>query len=149
MPNWCCNRLRVSGRSEDIGQVRALFAGGGYPSYARAAAEGVQLFLAGCAGVLRPDGGAHYAPYPALTGTKGYPSCAGEGRDGHNDVTVEHWYAEQGCDFRGYARYAGGVQTESFSDSLGWSDANEDDEDACPEVTGPAWIQDNVAHFGG
>ncbi|ADU73026.1 DUF1281 domain-containing protein [Pantoea sp. At-9b] len=319
MPNWCCNRLRVSGRSEDIGQVRALFAGGGYPSYARAAAEGVQLFLAGCAGILRPADGEHYAPYPALTGAKGYPSCAEEGRDGHHDVsgnqaftqwlcclregtvltdaacddlhalwlesglrdrrwndltparqecivavfagqrhdwcgsfsattvqtwwdtvcdglpelkaqpldllmvlpprldveingfngrllagvpsgydwythhygtkwprgydlnicnggedwlavdfdtpwsppsesllaalsgrygvTVEHWYAERGCDYCGYALYSDGEQAEACCDSLEWSE--EEDEDGFREVTGPAWIVDNVAHFGG
>lgn len=317
MPNWCCNRLRVSGRSEDIGQVRTLFAGGGYPSYARAVAEGVQMFLAGCAGVLRPDDGTHYAPDTALTGAEGYPSCAGEGRDGHDDVsgnqvftqwlghlragaaltddacddlhalwvesgqrdrrwhdltgaqqesiaavfagqrhdwcgsfstttvqawwdavcdglpglraqpldllmvlpprldveingfngrlldgvpsgydwythhygtkwprgydlnvcnggpdwlavdfdtawsppadavmaalsarygvTVEHWYAEQGCDFCGYARYASGEQTGSISGALEWSE----EEDGFWYVTGPAWIVDNVANFGG
>lgn len=320
MPNWCCNRLRVSGYSEDIGQVRALFAGGGYPSYARASAEGIQLFLAGCAGVLRPVDGAHYAPYPALTDTKGYPSCAGEKLAGHDDVsgnqaftlwlsclregvvltearcaylhelwlasgltertwetltaeqqavivtlwqekyhdwrgtfcthnpaeawnrlcrgeavthqavpfdmlllcpprldveingyngglfsgvpwgftdttarcgtkwpyahdlniswsgattfdadfdtpwsppseavltalsarygvTVEHWYAEAGCDYCGYASYTGGEQTQELGGSLEWSD--EEDEEGFREVTGPAWIVDNVAHFGG
>ena len=320
MPNWCCNRLRVSGRNEDIRQVRVLFAGGGYPSYAQAAAEGIQLFLAGCAGILRPADGEHYAPYPALTGAKGYPSCAEEGCAGHHDVsgnqaftqwlcclregtvlteaacawlndlwrasglagrewealsaeqqaaicalwqkkqgdwqetfstrspaeawnrlcrgeavtqqatpfdmlllcpprldveingyngrllegipdgftdttarcgtkwprahdlniswsgattfdadfdtpwsppseavlsalsarygvTVEHWYAERGNDYCGYALYSDGEQAEACCDSLEWSE--EEDEDGFREVTGPAWILDNVAHFGG
>ena len=320
MPNWCCNRLRVSGRSEDIGQVRALFAGGGYPSYAQAAAEGIRVFLAGCAGLLRPADGAHYAPYPALTGAEGYPSYAGSGSawrsdmsgnqaftqwlcclnegvvlteaacarlhvlwrasglpgrewqtlsaeqqavicvlwqkkqgdwqvtfstrspaeawnrlcrgeavthqsapfdmlqlcpprldveingyngrllagvpDGFSDttdrcgtkwphahdlniswssdttfdadfdtpwsppseavlaalsarygVTVEHWYAEAGADFCGYALYSGGEQAEACCDSLEWSE--EEDEDGFRDVTGPAWIIDNVASYGG
>ena len=67
MPNWCANRLCVTGRSEDIKQVRVLMEGGRYASYARAAAQGVQLFLAGCAGMLRTTEVMAYLPYPQLT----------------------------------------------------------------------------------
>ncbi|MGE0968578.1 DUF1281 domain-containing protein (plasmid) [Klebsiella sp. WOUb02] len=310
MPNWCANRLCVTGRSEDIEQVRVLTDGGRYPSYARAAAQGVQLFLAGCAGMLKTTEVMAYLPYPGLTAagqgddtpenraftqwlahlqagtaltdaacddlhalwlagglrdrrrddlTDAQQACiaavfTGQRHDGYGSfsttsvsawwdavcdglpglkarpldlmmvlpsrldveingfngrllagvpsgyswyverygtkwpcgydltvcdggadwlsvdfdtpwsppaeavmaelserygVTVEHWYAEQGCDFCGYACYARGVQTESLSDVLEWSDVDESDEDACPEVTGPAWIVDNVVHFGG
>ncbi|PWK94387.1 uncharacterized protein DUF1281 [Pantoea allii] len=41
------------------------------PLYARAEAEGIQLFLAGCAGLLRPVTGDTYAPYPALAAGRG------------------------------------------------------------------------------
>ncbi len=66
MPNWCANRLRISGNSSNIERVRTLFAGDGSPAYARATAEGIQLFLAGCAGVLRPVTDMQYTAYPAL-----------------------------------------------------------------------------------
>jgi len=62
-------------------------------------------------------------------------------------VTVEHWYAEAGCDYCGYALYTGGEQTETCCDSLEWS--NEEDEDGFREVTGPEWILGNVANCGG
>ena len=67
MPNWCANRLRVTGLAESVSQVRALMTGGVRPLYARAEAEGIQLFLAGCAGLLRPVTNETYVPYPGLT----------------------------------------------------------------------------------
>lgn len=72
MPNWCANRLRVTGPAEEVSKVKALMEGGaGAPGYVRAAGEGIQLFLAGCAGLLRPTVATEYAPYPALTVTAG------------------------------------------------------------------------------
>ncbi|MGK3116345.1 DUF1281 domain-containing protein [Candidatus Pantoea formicae] len=72
MPNWCANRLRVTGPVEEVSKVKALMKGGaGAPGYVRAAGEGIQLFLAGCAGLLRPTVATEYAPYPALTVTAG------------------------------------------------------------------------------
>jgi len=67
MPNWCANRLQVIGSSSDIERVRTFFNGGNRPEYVRATAEGIQLFLAGCAGLLQPVGDVRYPPYPALT----------------------------------------------------------------------------------
>ncbi|KKW49195.1 hypothetical protein XB02_19515 [Pantoea ananatis] len=67
MPNWCANRLRVTGLAENVSKVRALMQGEGRPLYARAEGQGIQLFLAGCAGLLRPVTDETYAPYPALT----------------------------------------------------------------------------------
>ncbi|WP_313685167.1 DUF1281 domain-containing protein [Pantoea sp.] len=78
MPNWCANRLCVSGREKDIVRVKALMEGGGYQSYACAAAEGIQLFLAGCAGLLRPVTPESYLPYPQLTGENRFPSYAAD-----------------------------------------------------------------------
>ncbi|BCH47553.1 hypothetical protein KAM260_54440 (plasmid) [Klebsiella pneumoniae] len=60
---------------------------------------------------------------------------------------IEHWYAEQGCDYCGYGHYSNGEITERLSDSLEWGEP--DPEDDYPDVTGPDWIIDNIAHFGG
>lgn len=36
MPNWCANRLRVTGLAGDIEKVQALMTGAGVPGYVRA-----------------------------------------------------------------------------------------------------------------
>lgn len=61
--------------------------------------------------------------------------------------TLEHWYAEQGCDFCGWQLYERGELVDVLWGELEWSSPTDDDE--LPEVTGPAWIVDNVAHYGG
>ncbi|MEI2606855.1 hypothetical protein V8O11_24185 [Erwinia aphidicola] len=72
MPNWCANRLRVSGPENEVSKARAFIEGGsGAPAFTRAAGEGVQLFLAGCAGLLQVVTVTEYVPYPALTETPG------------------------------------------------------------------------------
>lgn len=309
MPNWCANRLRVTGPKEEVSKVKALMEGSAAaPGYVRVAGEGIQLFLAGCAGLLRPICATEYAPYPALTVTAGsdtpenraftqwlvllrsgaeltpetcvrlhalwlasglqrrtwafltdeqqtviyalwekkkhdwYPMIGGQvfsdkwnglcleeapphkslpfdmlqlipprldaeingynGRllegvpDGFTDtvdrcgtkwphahdlnlsyfaettfdadfdtpwsppapevlcaltarygVTSEHWYAEAGCDYCGWATYSGGVQLNERCESLEWNE--EADEDGYRDVTGPEWIIDNVASYGG
>lgn len=310
MPNWCANRLYFRAEPARIPELQALLEGNLRPYYLRAVQEGIQLFVAGCAGLLQSVEDCHYAPYPALTAagrgvvspenlaftrwlamladrvvldeahcrvlhTCWQDSGLGERRweglsDGaqtavaglfdrkHFDWTglwhkagcgewwnslcdttlpekaqpldmllvlpvrldveingfngklmdgipsaydeyltrfdtkwpqghelnisargadfiqadfdtpwsppgeavvaalsrqygceIEHWYAEQGCDFCGYARYEQGEQVEVFCDSLEWEPAGEDDEEACAEVTGPEWLMNNVAHFGG
>lgn len=68
MPNWCANRLRVSGPENEVSKARAYIEGGSdAPGYARTAGEGIQLFLAGCAGLLQVVTATECAPYPALT----------------------------------------------------------------------------------
>ena len=67
MPNWCANRLSVTGLTENVSQLKALMTGGVRPLHGRAEAEGIQLFLAGCAGLLNPVADEPYVPYPALT----------------------------------------------------------------------------------
>lgn len=62
---------------------------------------------------------------------------------------VEHWFAEQGCNYCGYARYVSGETDVYITDELEWGEADPDDEDSFPDVTGPEWIINNVAHFGG
>ena len=61
--------------------------------------------------------------------------------------TLEHWYAEQGCNFCGWQRYERCELVDVLWGELEWSSPTDDDE--LPEVTGPAWIVDNVAHYGG
>lgn len=306
MPNWCANRLRVTGLAENVSKVRALMRGKVRPLYARAEGQGIQLFLAGCAGLLRPVTDDTYAPYPALTAAgrgedtpenAAFTEWLAQLRDGVNlteencdrlhdlwlatglssrtwdsldgdtqtvmadiwqkkrfdwagmngpgliecwnrecsdddgedaaqfdmrlllptrldveingfnggllagvpggyefyiaqygvkwpsgyclevtdggpdflavdfdtpwsppdgrvfaalserfGVSIEHWYAESGCDFCGYDEYAGGLLTDSMSSSLEWG---EEDEDGFACVTGPDWIVNNVGHYGG
>lgn len=62
---------------------------------------------------------------------------------------LEHWFAEQGCNYCGYARYVCGETDVYITDELEWGEADPDDEDSFPDVTGPEWIINNVAHFGG
>ncbi|WP_366544931.1 DUF1281 domain-containing protein, partial [Salmonella enterica] len=65
MPNWCANRLMFKGiKNSDV--LKTWIAGGGLSLHRRARKEGIQLFLAGCAGILRPLTELHYAPYPQL-----------------------------------------------------------------------------------
>ncbi len=65
----------------------------------------------------------------------------------HTKCTLEHWYAEQGCNFCGWQLYERGELVDVLWGELEWSSPTDDDE--LPEVTGPAWIVDNVAHYGG
>ena len=87
MPNWCANRLRVTGLAENVSKVRALMRGEVRPLYARAEAEGIQLFLAGCAGLLRPVTDETYAPYPALT-------AAGRGENTPANAAFTAWLTQ-------------------------------------------------------
>ena len=65
MPNWCANRLMFNGiKNSDV--LKTWISGGGPSLHRRARKEGIQLFLAGCAGILRPLTEQHYAPYPQL-----------------------------------------------------------------------------------
>lgn len=65
MPNWCANRLMFSGIKNS--DALKMWIAGGEPSlHRRARKEGIQLFLAGCAGILRPLTELCYPPYPQL-----------------------------------------------------------------------------------
>ncbi|AEE59891.1 hypothetical protein UMNK88_pIncI120 (plasmid) [Escherichia coli UMNK88] len=273
MPNWCSNRMHFSGEPAQIAEIKRLASGAVTPLYRRATNEGIQLFLAGSAGLLqitenirseqcpgvtaagrgavsteniaftrwlthlqnsvlldeqnclmlhelwlqsgtgqrrweglpddvrdtitalftakRGDWCGFWSnedvsvwwnrlcdnvlpektmPFDLLTVLVGYevnissqgdnfiqvdfdtPWCQPE-----SDViaelsrrfscTLEHWYAEQGCDFCGWQLYERGELVDVLWGELEWSSPTDDDE--LPEVTGPAWIVDNVAHYGG
>lgn len=61
-----------------------LMEGGSYPLYARTAVQGVQLFLAGCAGLLTPTETLAYLLYPGLT-------AAGQGADTPGNRAFTQW----------------------------------------------------------
>lgn len=65
------------------------------------------------------------------------------------NCTLEHWYAEQGCDFCGYGHFEAGEKTEELIDSLVWEDIDCDEEERYAGVIGPEWIINNLANFGG
>ncbi|EKA1587856.1 DUF1281 domain-containing protein, partial [Salmonella enterica] len=65
MPNWCANRLMFSG-IQNSDALKTWIAGGQPSLHRRARKEGMQLFLAGCAGILRPLTEQCYPPYPQL-----------------------------------------------------------------------------------
>ncbi|NRH23267.1 DUF1281 domain-containing protein [Pantoea stewartii] len=87
MPNWCANRLRVTGLAENVSKVRALMRGEVRPLYVRAEGQGIQLFLAGCAGLLRPVTDDTYAPFPALT-------AAGRGENTPENAAFTQWLTQ-------------------------------------------------------
>ncbi|WP_200780714.1 DUF1281 domain-containing protein [Klebsiella oxytoca] len=310
MPNWCANRLMFSGVKTDNDTFRKWVKGGGESLYQRARKEGIQLLLAGCAGILRPAVSRIYLPFPAVTahGAASSPDsteqaftlwlahlaagseldtstceklhqiwldcdlrhsrwlslddyaqdmvtrlynkksfdwsdslrplsaeawwnsvCDGAGvsatpmdfreilpsrldseingfnggllegisssydlytrrygckwpvghtvnicHEGENTLTVdfdtpwspvgenvvstlserfgaevEHWYAEQGCNYCGYARYRDGELESTLTGELEWGEEDPDDEDSFPDVIGPEWLLNNVANFGG
>ncbi|MGU4544790.1 DUF1281 domain-containing protein, partial [Salmonella enterica] len=53
MPNWCSNRMYFSGEPAQIAEIKRLASGAVTPFYRRATNEGIQLFLAGSAGLLQ------------------------------------------------------------------------------------------------
>lgn len=53
MPNWCANRLMFNG-IQNSDALKTWIAGGEPSLHRRARKEGIQLFLSGCAGILRP-----------------------------------------------------------------------------------------------
>ena len=60
--------------------------------------------------------------------------------------SLELWYAEQGCDFCGWQLYERGELVDVLWGELEWSRPTDDE---LPDVTGSAWIVNNVAHYGG
>lgn len=63
--------------------------------------------------------------------------------------TINHRCCEQSLTyyFCGWQLYERGELVDVLWGELEWSSPTDDDE--LPEVTGPAWIVDNVAHYGG
>lgn len=57
MPNWCANRMYFSAEPAQIAEIKRLASGAVTPFYRRATDEGIQLFLAGSAGLLQTTTG--------------------------------------------------------------------------------------------
>lgn len=69
MFSWCNNRLEVTGKSVCIEIMQAWIAGTETPRYRHAIRQAVKLFLAGCAGILKPIRATEFPAYPLLTGS--------------------------------------------------------------------------------
>ncbi len=67
MPNWCSNRMHFSGEPAQIAEIKRLASGAVTPLYRRATNEGIQLFLAGSAGLLQTTEDVQFEPCPGLT----------------------------------------------------------------------------------
>jgi len=67
MFSWCQNRLEVTGKSVCLDVMQPWIAGTEKPLYRHAVRQAIKLFLAGCAGILKPVRAVDYAPYPMLT----------------------------------------------------------------------------------
>lgn len=62
MPNWCSNRMYFSGEPAQIAEIKRLASGAVTPLYRRATNEGIQLFLAGSAGLLQTTENVRFEP---------------------------------------------------------------------------------------
>ncbi|MFP1887056.1 DUF1281 domain-containing protein [Lonsdalea quercina] len=67
MFSWCHNRLEITGKSVCLDVMQSWIAGTEKPLYRHAIRQAIKLFLAGCAGILKPIRDVEYAPYPMLT----------------------------------------------------------------------------------
>lgn len=68
MSNWCNNRLIINGQSVFVDEFQQWVNGRVMPDYRHAIQQSCRLFLAGCAGILKPVTvkAGTYAPYPGL-----------------------------------------------------------------------------------
>ena len=67
MFSWCHNRLEITGKSVRLDVMQPWITGTEKPLYRHAIRQAIKLFLAGCAGILKPVRAVEYAPYPMLT----------------------------------------------------------------------------------
>ncbi len=80
MPNWCSNRMYFSGEPAQIAEIKRLASGAVTPLYRRATNEGIQLFLAGSAGLLQTTEDVRFEPVPRTDGCWAWRCIAGEYR---------------------------------------------------------------------
>ncbi|MEQ1966487.1 MULTISPECIES: DUF1281 domain-containing protein [Xenorhabdus] len=66
MAEWCTNQLEVTGKSVCLDVMQQWVCGEEPPRYRQAVLQSLRLFLAGCAGILKPTKPQTYAPYPDL-----------------------------------------------------------------------------------
>lgn len=84
MPNWCSNRMYFSGEPAQIAEIKRLASGAVTPFYRRATNEGIQLFLAGSAGLLQTTEDVQFEPCPGLT-------AAGRGVVSPENIAFTRW----------------------------------------------------------
>ncbi|MGR5711443.1 DUF1281 domain-containing protein, partial [Escherichia coli] len=66
MSEWCQNRFEITGKSVCLDVLTQWIEGCETPRYRHAIQQSIQLFLAGCAGLVKPTRTTQYPPYPAL-----------------------------------------------------------------------------------
>lgn len=86
MSNWCNNRLVITGQSVFVDELQQWVNGHVVPEYRHAVQQSCRLFLAGCAGILKPatTKPGVYVPYPALLTQPGIASP--------QNLAFEHWF---------------------------------------------------------
>ncbi len=84
MPNWCSNRMHFSGEPAQIAEIKRLASGAVTPFYRRATNEGIQLFLAGSAGLLQTTEDVQFEPCPGVT-------AAGRGVVSPENIAFTRW----------------------------------------------------------
>lgn len=84
MPNWCSNRMYFSGEPAQIAEIKRLASGAVTPLYRRATNEGIQLFLAGSAGLLQITENIRSEQCPGVT-------AAGRGAVSLENIAFTRW----------------------------------------------------------
>ncbi|HFV2354681.1 TPA: DUF1281 domain-containing protein [Escherichia coli] len=84
MPNWCSNRMHFSGEPAQIAEIKRLASGAVTPFYRRATNEGIQLFLAGSAGLLQITENIRSELCPGVT-------AAGRGAVSTENIAFTRW----------------------------------------------------------
>ncbi|WP_075339278.1 DUF1281 domain-containing protein [Yersinia enterocolitica] len=84
MFEWCKNRLEVTGRSVFVDIMQQWATGEEAPLYRHAIQQSIRLFLAGCAGLLKPTKSMEYSPFPGLV-------SHGLGSAVASNLAFQHW----------------------------------------------------------
>ena len=84
MPNWCANRMYYSAEPAQIAEIKRLASGAVTPFYCRATDEGIQLFVAGSAGLLQTTEDVLFEPCHGLT-------TAGRGVVSPENIAFTRW----------------------------------------------------------
>ena len=66
MAEWCRNRFEITGKSVCLDVLIQWIEGNDASRYRHAIQQSILLFLAGCAGILKPVRTETYPPYPGL-----------------------------------------------------------------------------------
>ncbi|WFQ79592.1 DUF1281 domain-containing protein [Xenorhabdus sp. SF857] len=75
MAEWVTNQLEITGKSVCIDVMQQWVCGEEIPRYRQAVLQSLRLFLAGCAGILKPTKPQTYTPYPDLVRSTAAPTA--------------------------------------------------------------------------
>ncbi|WP_426576208.1 DUF1281 domain-containing protein [Xenorhabdus stockiae] len=85
MAEWVTNQLEVTGKSVCLDVMQQWVCGEEFPRYRQAVLQSLRLFLAGCAGILKPTKPLTYTPYPELVRGTAAPTA--------QNLAFEQWLA--------------------------------------------------------